>query len=214
MVAGPLGLSSGPHQALSFSHSIQDLFLSPADCPSLDSLLMISGFPMGSWFLEFPSLPCNLNKDLYMHNLPILQCVCIYAFIYTQWYIVYICYKCVIYCIHNVSLFIIYIYTYKVKIHIGWAKKFVQIFPHLEKPKQTFWPINMEKGCKEIQKGYCYSVVQQRCFKAASMRDSGCKVDQTLSQYNFCFEPIHCNLFLCLWLRPWIRDPRGKIDAT
>ena len=48
MVAGPLGLSSGPHQALSFSHSIQDVFLSPADCPSLDSLLMISGFPMGS----------------------------------------------------------------------------------------------------------------------------------------------------------------------
>ena len=109
-------------------HSIQDLFLSPADCPSLDSLLMISGFPMGSWFLEFPSLPCNLNKDLYMYNLPILQCVCIYAFIYIQWYIVYISYKCVIYCIHIVSLFVIYIYAYKVKIHIGWAKKFLQIF--------------------------------------------------------------------------------------
>ena len=67
------------------------------------------------------------------------------------------------------------------------GQKVVQIFPHLEKPKQTFWPINMEKGCKEIQKGHCYSVVQQRRFKAASMRDSGYKVDQTLSQYNFFF---------------------------
>lgn len=64
------------------------------------------------------------------------------------------------------------------------AKKFVQNFPyHLEKPKITFWPISMEKGCREIQKGYCYSAVQQRCFKVASMRDSGYKVDQTLSQY-------------------------------
>lgn len=48
MVAGALGLCSAVVLTRPFPspHSIQDLFLSPADCPSLDSLLMISGFPM------------------------------------------------------------------------------------------------------------------------------------------------------------------------
>ena len=119
--------SSGANGGWSFG-AVQWSSPGPFLLPLHPRFISLPCFPMGSWFLEFPSLPCNLNKDLYMHNLPILQCVCIYAFIYTQWYIVYICYKCVIYCIHNVSLFIIYIYTYKVKIHIGWAKKFVQIF--------------------------------------------------------------------------------------
>ena len=96
----------------------------------------------------------------------------------------------------------------------GGPESLFRFFHILRNPSKHFGHSTWRKDAKKYKRVTVTLLSNREASRLQAWETVDTKWIRPWANTIFFFEPIHCNLFLCLWLCPWIPDPRGKIDAT